>query len=51
MDANLTNKLKLTFLLLITALPVSLATFSFKDASQEGNLGATVNKGHLSIRQ
>lgn len=47
MDANLTNKLKLTFLLLITALPVSLATFSFKDASQEGNQGATVNKGHL----
>jgi hypothetical protein len=47
MDANLKNKLKLTFLLLITALPVSLATFSFRDAIEEGALNATVNKGHL----
>ncbi len=47
MDANLKNKLKLTFLLLITALPVSLATFSFRDAIEEGALSGTVNKGNL----
>jgi len=47
MDANLKNKLKLTFLLLITALPVSLATFSFRDAIEEGALSSTVNKGNL----
>ncbi len=47
MDATLKNKLKLTFLLLITALPVSLATFSFRDAIEEGSQSGTVNKGHL----
>jgi len=47
MDANLKNKLKLTFLLLITALPVSMATLSFRDADEEGALSSTVNKGNL----
>lgn len=47
MDANLKNKLKLTFLLLITALPVSMATLSFRGAIEEGALSSTVNKGHL----
>jgi hypothetical protein len=47
MDANLKNKLKLTFLLLITALPVSLATFSFRDATDDGSPSSTVNKGNL----
>jgi hypothetical protein len=47
MDANLKNKLKLTFLLLITALPVSLATFSFRDATEDGSPSSTVNKGNL----
>lgn len=41
------NKLKLTFLLLITALPVSLATMSFKSATDRGEIAATSNKGHL----
>jgi len=47
MDANLKNKLKLTFLLLITALPVSMATMSFRGAIEEGALSSTVNKGNL----
>lgn len=41
------NKLKLTFLLLITALPVSLATISFKSANENSEVAATLNKGHL----
>lgn len=47
MDANLKNKLKLTFLLLITALPVSMATLSFRGAIEEGAVTGTVNKGQL----
>lgn len=47
MDANLKNKLKLTFLLLITALPVSMATMSFRGATEDGTGSPTVNKGHL----
>jgi len=47
MDTNLKSKLKLTFLLLITALPVSMATFSFRDAIEEGALSSSVNNGHL----
>lgn len=47
MSPETKNKLKLTFLLLITALPVSLATFSFKSAIENGEIAATSNKGHL----
>jgi len=47
MDANLKNKLKLTFLLLVTALPVSMATMSFRGAIEEGVVSSTVNKGQL----
>jgi len=41
------NKLKLTFLLLITALPVTLATVSFQSAFENGEVAATTNNGHL----
>ncbi len=47
MSPDFKNKLKLAFLLLITALPVSLATISFKSAIENGELSATSNKGHL----
>lgn len=47
MDANLKNKLKLTFLLLITALPVSMATMSFRGANEDGAVSSTINKGNL----
>lgn len=47
MSPETKNKLKLTFLLLITALPVSLATMSFKSAIENGDVAATSNKGHL----
>lgn len=47
MSPETKNKLKLTFLLLITALPVSLATMSFKSATDTGEIAATSNKGHL----
>lgn len=49
MSPETKNKLKLTFLLLITALPVSLATMSFKSATENGDIAATSNKGHLII--
>ncbi len=47
MTPELKNKLKLTFLLLITALPVTLATLSFNSAIESGALSATSNKGTL----
>jgi len=47
MSPETKNKLKLTFLLLITALPVSLATMSFKSATDTGEITATSNKGRL----
>ncbi|MES3006566.1 MAG: hypothetical protein V4751_02225 [Pseudomonadota bacterium] len=47
MNANLKNKIKLTVLLLITALPVTMATLSFRSATDSGEVSATSNKGHL----
>lgn len=47
MSPETKNKLKLTFLLLITALPVTLATISFQSATDIGDVAATSNKGHL----
>lgn len=47
MNSETKNRLKLAFLLLITALPVSLATMSFKSATDSGDVAATSNKGHL----
>lgn len=47
MNENVKSKIKLTVLLLITALPVSLATMSFKSAIESGDIAATANKGVL----
>ena len=47
MSPDTKNKLKLTFLLLITALPVTLATISFQSADENGKVTSTSNKGTL----
>lgn len=47
MSPETKNKLKLAFLLLITALPVTLATMSFKSADGNDKVAATSNKGQL----
>ena len=49
MNENVKSKIKLVVLLLITALPVSLATLSFKSAIQSGDIAATANKGQLIL--
>lgn len=46
MTSDLKSKLKLTALLLITVVPLTLATLSFYSAS-DGSGGNTVNKGNL----
>lgn len=46
MTPDLKNKLKLTALLLVTVLPLTLATLVFRSAS-DGGIGSTANKGHL----
>jgi len=47
MTPELKSKLKLTFLLLITALPVTMATLSFNSADNNDVSSATSNKGTL----
>jgi len=47
MTPELKSKLKLTFLLLITALPVTMATLSFNSADNNDGSSATSNKGTL----
>ena len=47
MNANIKNKIKLTVLLLITALPITMATLSFRSATESDDASATSNKGHL----
>lgn len=47
MDANLKSKIKLTVLLLVTAVPIIMATLSFRTAIDSGAITATANKGHL----
>lgn len=50
MNDNVKSKIKLAVLLLITALPVSLATLSFKSATESGDPeAATSNKGELIL--
>ncbi|OGT74008.1 MAG: hypothetical protein A3H44_12680 [Gammaproteobacteria bacterium RIFCSPLOWO2_02_FULL_57_10] len=49
MNENVKSKIKLAVLLLITALPVSLATLSFKSAIESGDVVATANKGNLIL--
>jgi len=41
------SKLKLAFLLLIAFVPITLATFAFRAATESGAFTSTVNKGNL----
>lgn len=41
------SKIKLAFLLLVAFVPITLATFAFRNASEGGFLSGTVNKGVL----
>ena len=41
------SKMKLAFLLLVAFVPITLATFAFRNASDGGFLSGTVNKGEL----
>lgn len=47
MTPNVKSKIKLSFLLLITILPISLATFYFRSVFESGEIGVTRNKGTL----
>ena len=49
MKPEIKSKFKLAFLLLITILPVSLATIAFKSAVENGTLSSTKNYGTLII--
>lgn len=49
MTPDTKNKLKLAFLLLITVLPVTLATLSFNSAIENGDIAGTRNKGTLIL--
>ncbi|MCB1665359.1 MAG: hypothetical protein KDI28_06235 [Pseudomonadales bacterium] len=49
MTPDTKNKLKLAFLLLITVLPVTLATLSFNSAIENGDIGGSRNKGTLIL--
>ncbi|ALO44725.1 hypothetical protein [Pseudohongiella spirulinae] len=41
------SKIKLAFLLLVAFVPITLATFAFRNAGEGGFLSGTVNKGFL----
>lgn len=44
------SKLKLAFLLLITFVPITMATFAFRNATESGGFGGgTVNKGNFIL--
>jgi hypothetical protein len=43
------TKLKLAFLLLITFVPITLATVAFRAATESGFFSSTVNKGHFIL--
>lgn len=44
------SKLKLAFLLLIAFVPITMATFAFRTATESGGFGGgTVNKGHFIL--
>ncbi|MBC52780.1 MAG: hypothetical protein CMQ34_02990 [Gammaproteobacteria bacterium] len=44
------SKLKLAFLLLITFVPITMATFAFRTATESGGFGSgTVNKGNFIL--
>ncbi|MDO8906972.1 MAG: hypothetical protein Q7W55_00585 [Pseudohongiella sp.] len=43
------SKLKLAFLLLIAFVPITMATFAYRSAMENGGFGATVNKGNFIL--
>lgn len=43
------SKLKLAFLLLIAFVPITLATFAYRTAMENGGFGSTVNKGNFIL--
>lgn len=49
MTPDMKSKLKLTFLLLITVLPITMATLSFNSAVENGEITGTKNKGTLIL--
>lgn len=49
MTPDMKSKLKLTFLLLITVLPITMATLSFNSAVENGDIGGSTNKGTLIL--
>lgn len=43
------SKLKLAFLLLIAFVPITMATFAYRTAMENGGFGGTVNKGNFIL--
>lgn len=43
------SKIKLAFLLLIAFVPITLASFAFRSAVENGGFGSTVNNGNLIL--
>jgi hypothetical protein len=43
------SKLKLAFLLLIAFVPITMATFAYRSAIENGGFGGTVNKGNFIL--
>lgn len=43
------SKLKLAFLLLIAFVPITMATFAYRSAMENGGFGSTVNKGNFIL--
>lgn len=43
------SKLKLAFLLLIAFVPITMATFAYRTAIENGTFGSTVNKGNFIL--
>ena len=49
MTPDTKNKIKLAALMLVTILPITFATFSFRSAMNSGGFGGTTNNGELII--
>lgn len=47
MDKSTVSKIKLGAILLMTIVPITLASFAFRAAMESGSLFGTANKGHL----
>lgn len=49
MNDTTRSKLKLAFLLLIAFVPITMATFAYRSAIENGSFGGTVNKGNFIL--